>query len=101
MTHRFRKREFLKRVLEFLLSSITMYALIEQYAIPILQTALATNITAHPLIMIERVLKLSVVSVLIWLLMFYAFFHSLLNAVAEIMRFGDRRFYMPWWNAVL
>lgn len=78
-----------------------MYALIEQYAIPILKNAVTAVENKDGVMMMERVLKLSVVSVLIWLLMFYSLFHSLLNGVAEIMRFGDRRFYMPWWNAVL
>jgi len=35
----------------------------------------------------------------IWLLMFYAMFHSWLNFTAELLRFGDRLFYKDWWNA--
>jgi len=108
---RFRLREFLKRVLEWFLSSVMMFLLIEQYAIPILKNSVvavdsgkyisfAKNFNKSYILLVERILKLSVVSVLIWLLMFYSYFHSLLNALAEIMRFGDRRFYMPWWNAV-
>lgn len=34
---------------------------------------------------------------LMWLLFFYWFFHSVLNLVAELMRFGDRCFYKDWW----
>ena len=34
-----------------------------------------------------------------WLLFFYMYFHSFLNATAEILRFGDRQFYRDWWNA--
>jgi hypothetical protein len=26
-------------------------------------------------------------------------FHFWLNIVAELLRFGDRRFYLDWWNA--
>lgn len=34
---------------------------------------------------------------LIWLIFFYWLFHSCLNAVAELMQFGDREFYRDWW----
>ncbi|CAG8634048.1 13046_t:CDS:2, partial [Ambispora leptoticha] len=47
----------------------------------------------------ERLLKLSTTSLAIWLLMFYALFHSFLNALAEVLRFGDRTFYLAWWNS--
>lgn len=45
------------------------------------------------------VMRLSIPSIVAWLLMFYAFFHCYLNAIAEILRFGDREFYRDWWNA--
>lgn len=47
----------------------------------------------------ERVLKLSIPSIYVWLLMFYGLFHSYLNMVAELLYFADRQFYKPWWNA--
>lgn len=31
--------------------------------------------------------------------LFYGLLHSWLNGFAELMRFGDRQFYMNWWNA--
>ncbi|KAH8482496.1 hypothetical protein H0E87_029801, partial [Populus deltoides] len=48
---------------------------------------------------IERVLKLSVPNLYVWLCMFYCFFHLWLNILAELLRFGDREFYKDWWNA--
>lgn len=33
----------------------------------------------------------------IWLIFFYWLFHSSMNAVAEVLRFGDREFYRDWW----
>lgn len=38
---------------------------------------------------------------LIWLIFFYWLFHSCLNAVAELMQFGDREFYRDWWWVTL
>ena len=33
----------------------------------------------------------------IWIMFFYWFFHSCLNVVAEVTKFGDRVFYRDWW----
>lgn len=44
-------------------------------------------------------MKLSTISLVIWLAGFFAIFQSVLNALAEIMRFGDREFYTEWWNS--
>ncbi|KAM0932518.1 putative diacylglycerol O-acyltransferase [Dioscorea sansibarensis] len=72
--------------------------IIEQYINPIVQNS------QHPLkgnflSGIERVLKLSVPTLYVWLCMFYCFFHLWLNILAEVLRFGDREFYKDWWNA--
>ena len=47
----------------------------------------------------ERLLKLAIPNHLIWLIGFYLFFHSFLNMLGELLRFGDRDFYGDWWNA--
>lgn len=47
----------------------------------------------------ERLLKLAVPSLYVWLLFFVIFFHYYLNLLAELLRFGDRKFYGDWWNA--
>lgn len=44
------------------------------------------------------IFKLGVPSLLSWLCMFFGFFHFWLNAVAEATGFGDRQFYLDWWN---
>nr|UXO98202.1 DGAT1-1 [Orychophragmus violaceus] len=70
----------------------------EQYINPIVRNS------KHPLngdllYAIERMLKLSVPIVYVWLCWFYCFFHLWLNILAELLRFGDREFYKDWWNA--
>ncbi|MGK3747544.1 MAG: diacylglycerol O-acyltransferase-1 [Bacillariaceae sp.] len=47
----------------------------------------------------EYILKLGIASSYIWLLVFYGFFHVLLNLLAQLLRFGDRVFYRDWWNS--
>ncbi|KAG0298166.1 hypothetical protein BGZ98_000301, partial [Dissophora globulifera] len=95
----FRKSFFLKRCLEIVTCLGMMYFLIEQYATPTLQNSVrALDELAFGTIL-ERLLKLSTTSVIIWLLMFYTFFHAFFNALAEILYFGDRCFYLAWWNS--
>ncbi len=43
--------------------------------------------------MVERLLKLSLPNLYLWLLMFYTLFDLWLNIVAELTGFGDREFY--------
>ena len=45
------------------------------------------------------VAKLAVPSFIMWLLGFYAVFHSMLNVCGELTGYPDRRFYLEWWNA--
>uniref|UniRef100_A0A6B2G3K8 diacylglycerol O-acyltransferase n=1 Tax=Myxobolus squamalis TaxID=59785 RepID=A0A6B2G3K8_MYXSQ len=49
--------------------------------------------------MIVELLHLSLYTNICWLLVFYIVFHCWLNIVAELLKFGDRRFYFDWWNA--
>lgn len=42
---------------------------------------------------VERVLKLALPTLYVWLAMFYCLFHLWLNILAELTRFGDREFY--------
>ncbi|KAF9565986.1 hypothetical protein EC968_003955 [Mortierella alpina] len=95
----FRKSFFLKRAGEMITCVGMMYFLIEQYATPTLQNSVRAVDQLAFGTMLERVLKLSTTSVLIWLLMFYTFFHATFNAIGELLYFGDRCFYLAWWNA--
>ncbi|KAJ2964686.1 hypothetical protein NQZ79_g463 [Umbelopsis isabellina] len=96
---KFRTTFFLKRVGELVVCLVTMYLLAEQYAKPTLENSLKALEESNYIVIIERVLKLSTTAVVIWLLMFYALFHSFLNALSEVLRFGDRTFYLAWWNS--
>ncbi|KAF9970756.1 hypothetical protein BGZ73_006479 [Actinomortierella ambigua] len=95
----FRKSFFAKRVLEMITALGMMYFLIEQYATPTLRNSVKAFDQLEFAVMLERTLKLSTTSVIIWLLMFYTFFHSAFNALAEMLYFGDRCFYLAWWNS--
>lgn len=46
--------------------------------------------------MAERVLKLALPNLYVWLVIAYCLFHSWCNVLAELTRFGDREFYKDW-----
>lgn len=45
-------------------------------------------------------LDLTLPFILMYLLVFYIIWDAILNAIAELTRFGDREFYGQWWNSV-
>ncbi len=89
----FRWDFFLKRMGEVLALSIAIWFLSAQYAAPVLKNSLnalgSLNVTG----VLERLMKLSTISLVIWLAGFFALFQSFLNGLAELLRFGDREFY--------
>lgn len=52
-----------------------------------------------PIQFIERLLKVAMPSMYLWLMMFYTAGHLGPNITAEIIGFADRNFYDDWWNA--
>ncbi|XP_077210647.1 membrane bound O-acyl transferase (MBOAT) family protein [Tasmannia lanceolata] len=93
-----RKGWVIRQVVKLVIFTGVMGFIVEQYINPIVKNS------QHPLkgnflYAIERVLKLSVPTLYVWLCMFYCFFHLWMNILAELLRFGDREFYKDWWNA--
>eukprot|EP00727_Mastigamoeba_balamuthi_P000833 m51a1_g10747 putative membrane bound o-acyl transferase family protein (872) ;mRNA; r:348982-354169 len=54
------------------------------------------NIVDDPVGVVLRTLMPGFIS---WMAMFFGIFHAMLNFVAEIARYKDRRFYGEWWEA--
>ena len=88
-----------KRLAEVAYLSIFIWLTSAQYAAPLLHNSLRQMATLKIPSILERLMKLSTVSLVIWLAGFFAVFHSALNALAEIMQFGDREFFAEWWNS--
>lgn len=87
-----------KRLGEVVSLSIVIWIASAQYAAPLLQNSLDKMFDLDLVSIVERVMKLSTISLFCWLCGFFALFQSFLNALAEVMRFGDREFYADWWN---
>ncbi|XP_004618769.1 diacylglycerol O-acyltransferase 1 [Sorex araneus] len=96
---RIRKRFLLRRLLEMLFFTQLLVGLIQQWMVPTIQNSMKPFKDMDYSRIIERLLKLAIPNHLIWLIFFYWLFHSCLNAVAELMQFGDREFYRDWWNS--
>ncbi|GCB28132.1 diacylglycerol O-acyltransferase 1 [Aspergillus awamori] len=88
-----------KRLSEFFCLAVFIWLLSAQYAAPVLRNSIDKIAVMDIASILERVMKLSTISLIIWLAGFFALFQSLLNALAEVMRFGDREFYTDWWNS--
>ncbi|KAM6527072.1 hypothetical protein FSOLCH5_003145 [Fusarium solani] len=88
-----------KRLGEIFCLSVFIWVASAQYAAPVLQNSLDKIASLDIMSILERLMKLSTISLVIWLAGFFALFQSFLNALAEILRFGDRSFYDDWWNS--
>lgn len=42
--------------------------------------------------------KLALPTAIFWITGFFAVFHSYLNIISELLYYGDRQFYLEWWN---
>ena len=89
----------LKRMIELISSILLFDFLLKQYAIPATKNTIFELGDLKLVYLVERLLKLSIPCLLIWMTGFYAIFHSLFNITAELLHFGDRCFYQDWWNA--
>jgi len=88
-----------RRVLEMVFLIQVELALTQQWIIPVLKRAIPAMQEQNYSRVVERLLRLSIPNHLVWLIFFYLFFHSFLNVIAEITKFGDREFYRDWWNS--
>ena len=104
-----RLKTVLRYAVELVFCFVLQFVLIEQYITPLLgntikgieeRIARKQDYVSLTYFLTERFLKLTIPILYIWLLMFAELFHCWLNILAELTRFGDRKFYLDWWNAV-
>jgi len=88
-----RVRWLARRLLELLAYAGLLLFIVDQYLEPSIMNSLRPFHESNVLRICERVLKLSLPFMYVWLTIFYAFFHLWLNLCAELTRFGDREFY--------
>ncbi|XP_054154678.1 diacylglycerol O-acyltransferase 1-like [Oppia nitens] len=98
-SERIRKHLLIKRLIEMVFLVQLNMALIQQWLVPTINNSLKPLQDMDYPRMLERLLKLAVPNHFIWLIWFYWYFHSTLNFMAELLRFGDKQFYRDWWNS--
>eukprot|EP00794_Sanderia_malayensis_P018880 gene18880-20780_t len=76
-----------------------LIALTQQWIVPTVKNSMKPFQYLDYPRFLERIMKLAIPNHFLWLIFFYAYFHSLLNILAELLRFADRTFYRDWWNA--
>lgn len=89
----------IKRLVDLGSSVSAIYFIFYQFTYPTLLNSLKPMKDRNLVLIFERILKLSISSLFIWFLGFYAGFHCWLNFLAEVLRFSDKSFYKDWWNA--
>uniref|UniRef100_A0AAR2L9N4 O-acyltransferase n=1 Tax=Pygocentrus nattereri TaxID=42514 RepID=A0AAR2L9N4_PYGNA len=89
----------LRRLFEMVAHILVVFSVVPQWMVPIIQSSMKPLQDMDYSRMIERLLRLAVPNHFLWLIFFYWFFHSSMNFVAELLRFGDREFYRDWWNS--
>eukprot|EP00088_Acartia_fossae_P058430 TRINITY_DN6847_c0_g1_i29.p1 TRINITY_DN6847_c0_g1~~TRINITY_DN6847_c0_g1_i29.p1 ORF type:complete len:399 (-),score=36.44 TRINITY_DN6847_c0_g1_i29:314-1510(-) len=98
-TRRIRTGFLVNRAVEVFVCSNICICIIQQYIVPSVAHILLPFYKMELSLVAERLLKLALPNHLLWLIIFYVFFHSFLNTSAEIMQFADRSFFRDWWNA--
>ena len=96
-TKRIRKGWLLRRVVEMVSISIIVVSMAQQWVLPTVHNAKFDELDVVHIA--ERVMKLAIPNMYVWLIGFYGFFHLYLNILSEITYFGDRLFYKDWWNS--
>ncbi|XP_060596411.1 diacylglycerol O-acyltransferase 1-like isoform X1 [Ruditapes philippinarum] len=96
---RIRKRFLISRIIEMLFIIQVIGACIQQWILPLVHNSMKPLEEMDGARVVERLLKLAIPNHFIWLMFFYWFFHSTLNVIAELLKFGDREFYKDWWNS--
>lgn len=87
-----------KELVALVLCAVFIVIIITQFCLPIVLESQEFH-GLFDLPSFSDILNLTISTMIVWLLGFYAFFHCYLNLASEITRFGDRRFYEDWWNS--
>ncbi|KAJ1370987.1 hypothetical protein KIN20_032844 [Parelaphostrongylus tenuis] len=94
-----RKTFLIKRFIELVFLTFLIAALVQQWVVPIIHNSVGPLSEMEIGRSLERLLKLAIPNIIIWLIGFYTIFHSALNFIAEVLRFADREFYRDFWNS--
>ncbi|KRX01526.1 hypothetical protein PPERSA_01429 [Pseudocohnilembus persalinus] len=99
-TPRIRKGWLLKRIVEFImLLSLIGFIWLQQLE-PELNSAYKyyQSQEISIFVLFHTMSKIAIPSTYIWICFFICYFHVFLNILSELTTYGDRQFYLAWWN---
>ena len=82
---------------EILGSIIYTYCLFDRFCVPVFRNLKVKELNLNGYLHLISICVLP--GALMQLMIFFSFLHCWHNAFAEMMRFGDRQFYLDWWNS--
>ncbi|XP_038662950.1 diacylglycerol O-acyltransferase 1-like isoform X2 [Scyliorhinus canicula] len=94
-----RLRFLLRRLVEMIFLIHLFIGLTQQWVLPVTRNAMQPFVEMKLTTVIHQLMLIAIPNHFMWLILFHGFFHSTLNLIAELLRFGDRRFYRDWWNS--
>ncbi|XP_067091229.1 diacylglycerol O-acyltransferase 1-like [Osmerus mordax] len=89
----------LHRLMEMVLLAQIMVGIVQQWVTPLFQQSENYFSNMDLTGQVGMLVGLVAPTHFLWLLFFFLFTHSYLNFCAELLCFGDRKFYGDWWNA--
>lgn len=89
---KFRPAYFIKKFVLFIVQFWSLYNLISDCILPVLNDV-------NSLSAVEVLSRLIVPVLICYLMIFFILFEQILNAFGELVKFGDREFYLDWWNS--
>lgn len=98
-TNSIRKQELAIYGIKILFCLFFQYFIIVQWIVPVAKNAVIAYNNEDYLTYFEKLVKISIPNLYLWLIMFYSLFHCTLNFMGELTKFGDRQFYKDWWNS--
>jgi len=73
------------------------YCLFDRYCVPVFRSL---NVQKMNLVSYIQLVSISILpGAMMQMMVFFSFLHSWHNAWAEVLKFGDRQFYLDWWNS--
>ncbi len=102
-TNKIRKRWLLKRIFELILAQGCQLFITLEFYMPVLRKSPEVFLNKpidiyYILEAFKYLVQLSLPNTIVWVLGFVIIFHLFLNIVSELIYFGDREFYLEWWN---
>ena len=82
---------------EILGSMIYTYCLFDRFCVPVFRDLNVKQLTFSSYVYLISICIMP--GAFIQIMVFFSFLHCWHNAFAELLRFGDRQFYLDWWNS--